>query len=302
MNRYHSNNRNSGETIKHRASLFAVITPSILFVLKLTAGIITNSVSIVASALDSFMDILASGFNYFAIKIADTPADDLHQFGHSKAEALASFTQSILIGISGLYLIVEGIKRLFAKNTHEHIEAGIIIMILSMIITSALVLYMRHAANITKSLALKADSYHYITDIASNAIIIITLYTSHVKHWYFLDPVLCIALAFFILRTSYHILFNAADILMDKQIPEAERTAIKKILENHIHAEINGYHGFRTRRAGKTYFAEFHIECGDTMSLSQAHETGQKIETQIRQLFPNIEVMVHLDLNRDEDY
>ena len=165
----------TAKRLMQRATLAAVCVALLLIALKLAAWLITDSVSLLSSLADSAMDALASLVNLIAVRHALQPADSEHRFGHGKAEPLAGLGQAAFISASGIYLIVEAVGRLIEPRAIERGGVGLGVMVFSIAVTSALVAYQRSVVRRTDSLAIRADSVHYATDILINAGVIVSL-------------------------------------------------------------------------------------------------------------------------------
>ena len=176
-------------TAAQRATRAAVCVALLLIVLKLGAWLMTGSVSLLSSLADSAMDALASLINLYAVHQALQPADSEHRFGHGKAEPLAGLGQAAFISASGIYLIVEAVGRLIQPRDIAQGAVGIGVMAFSIAVTSALVAYQRSVVRRTDSLAIRADSVHYATDILVNAGVIVSLLLVMFLDWRAADPI-----------------------------------------------------------------------------------------------------------------
>ncbi|HEX8921439.1 MAG TPA: cation diffusion facilitator family transporter, partial [Pyrinomonadaceae bacterium] len=186
-------------TAKTSVARLSILAASFLVALKLATGYITGSISVWASLLDSTMDIFASVINYFAVRAASRPADEDHSYGHGKAESLAGLFQSIVIAASGIFLIYESIRRIIYPNQTSSEWIGIMTMLVAVIVSIALVMRLRRVARETESPALQADATHYVTDIFTNMGALLALVIIGLTPWQIADPLISIAIAFYIL-------------------------------------------------------------------------------------------------------
>lgn len=171
------------------ATYASVTTAVILIVAKLAAYIATNSVSVLASLIDSLLDAGASIINLFAVRYALEPPDDEHRFGHGKAESIAGLAQSMFIAGSGVFLIIESIERLAKPAPIDELGLGLAVMVFAIAATLALLAIQHYVIRRTHSVAIKADSLHYKTDLLTNTAIILALVLSQLG-WYGMDPCL----------------------------------------------------------------------------------------------------------------
>ena len=286
----------SGEQAKRlmqRATRAAVCVALLLIALKLGAWLMTGSVSLLSSLADSAMDALASLVNLFAVRHALQPADSEHRFGHGKAEPLAGMGQAAFICASGIYLIIEAVGRLIHPQDIKQGAVGLGVMVFSIAITAALVTYQRSVARRTNSLAIRADSVHYATDILVNGGVIVSLLLVMFLDWGMADPIVALIIAGFIIYSAGRIARESLNHLMDHELPDADRERIKKIAL--AHADVIECHDLKTRSAGLNSFIQLHISMDGSLSLDAAHEISDAVELAILAAFPNAEVIIHAD-------
>ncbi|WP_374467258.1 cation diffusion facilitator family transporter [Ferrovibrio sp.] len=279
--------------LMRRATNASVAVALVLIMAKLAAWMVTGSVSLLASLVDSLLDALASLVNLLAVRHALTPADDEHRFGHGKAEALAGLGQAALIVGSALFLVVESIDRLLQPQPVEQGLAGIVVMLLSITLTAALVLYQRHVVRQTGSLAVTADRLHYVGDLATNLAVIAALVLASRGDFAWFDPVCALAIAAVILKSAIDIVRGALHHLMDREMADADRERILAVVR--AHPDARALHDLRTRQAGNQVFIQFHLELDPELSLREAHRISDEIEMRLLDLFPGAEVIIHQD-------
>jgi len=276
-----------------RATTVAVSIALALILLKLAAWLITDSVSLLSSLVDSAMDALASLVNLFAVRHALQPADSEHRFGHGKAEPLAGLGQAAFISASGIYLIFEAIGRLIEPRAIEQGAFGLGVMVFSIAVTGALVAYQRSVVRRTNSLAIRADSLHYATDILVNAGVIVSLLLVMFLDWGAADPIVALIIAGFIIYSAFRIARESLNHLMDRELPDADRDRIKKIALGH--PSVIDCHDLKTRAAGLNSFIQLHISMDGGLSLDESHIISDAVEQDILAAFPNAEVIIHAD-------
>jgi ferrous-iron efflux pump FieF len=279
--------------LMRQATRAAVAVALLLIVLKLGAWMMTGSVSLLSSLADSAMDALASLINLFAVRHALQPADSEHRFGHGKAEPLAGLGQAAFICASGIFLIHEGVDRLLSPRAIEQGAVGIGVMVFSIAVTAALVAYQRSVARRTDSLAIRADSVHYATDILVNGGVIVSLLLVMFLDWGMADPIVALIIAGFILFSAARIARQSLNHLMDRELPDAERERIKEIALGH--PSVIECHDLKTRAAGLNSFIQLHISMDGGLSLNAAHEISDAVELDILAAFPHAEVIIHAD-------
>ena len=283
----------SAERMKRYATYAAVGVAGVLIAAKVWAWVATGSVAMFASLVDSALDLMASGLNLVAVRHALTPADHEHRFGHGKAEAIAGLGQAAFIAGSSAFLIFNSIERI--ANPHEVPEStlGIVVMVVSIVLTLLLVSYQRYVIARTRSLAIGADSLHYVGDIATNGGVILALILAGWFGWTLADPIIGLAIAGVIGWSAVQILRGSYDELMDREFADADRDRIKQIVKQHT--DVISLHDLRTRHSGHRAFVQLHLELAPEMTLVEAHRISDEVEDAIRLAYPDAEVLIHQD-------
>jgi ferrous-iron efflux pump FieF len=275
------------------AGVASVAAALVLIGLKLIAYLATGSVSLLSTLFDSALDAGASIVNMIAIRHALTPADAEHRFGHGKAEPLAGLMQVAFILGSSILLLVEVVDHLRVPRPIAAPGIGIAVMIASILITGALVLFQRHVVRRTGSIAVKADSAHYGSDVLVNVSVIMALVASWQFGLWWIDPLVGLGIAGVIVMTAFRIGREALDMLMDREMDEADRSRIKEIVRRH--PEVRDLHDLRTRIAGLHRFIQFHLELDNEITLRHAHVISDAVEAGVLEAFPGAEVIIHQD-------
>jgi len=277
--------------LKRLATAASMSVATILVIAKVTAFFLTNSVSLLSSLMDSFFDLLASLVTMLGVIHAVTPADEDHRYGHGKLEALAALAQALFVLASSLFLIVESVRRFLTPEAVKDAEIGIVVMLLSIILTGALITFQKFVVRRTKSVAISADRLHYTGDLLMNAAVITALVLAKYTGWVYFDPIFALLIAGVLLRGAWGILMSSSSILMDKELPEEDRRRIEEIVTAHPHVE--SIHDLRTRSTGERLFIEFHVELDGEMSLSRAHDITEELENALYAAFPKSEILMH---------
>jgi ferrous-iron efflux pump FieF len=272
-----------------RASLTVA---SILVLSKAVAWWLSGSVSLLAGLTDSALDAVASFLNLLAVHYALRPADDDHRFGHGKAEALAGMAQALFIGVSAVLIGVQAVERLQAPQPLGDTAAGIAVMLLSLVLTVALLAFQRKVIRLTGSTAVRADSLHYRSDLLLNGSILLALVLARFG-WSQLDALFGLAIAFYILWSAVQIARESTAILMDQELPaDVSERMLEVVLAI---PGVKGAHDLRTRVSGSHWFVQLHLELPGTLPLDAAHELCVQASQAIRARYPKADVMVHAD-------
>lgn len=279
-------------TLIKRAATASLVTAITLLLAKVFAWTISDSTSVLSSLIDSSMDIIASGINFFAVRYALMPADDDHPFGHTKAEGIAALLQSAFILGSTVLLLLQVFERFINPRAIHGVDESIGIMLFSVIATVVLVIYQRYVFSKTKSLAIKADAAHYYGDILAGIAVIFALATAKLQ-WYWMDPLVALLIAGVLLQSVYGIVRDALKVLMDQAMdPEDEKRIYDLVMACD---DVRGVHDILTRQSGRVEFIQLHLELDGQQSLYSAHAVTSKVEQAIKEAFPHSQLIVHQD-------
>jgi ferrous-iron efflux pump FieF len=280
---------------KTRAAQLSILAAAFLVTMKSVTGYLTGSISVWASLLDSTMDIFASLINYFAVRAAARPADEDHAYGHGKAESLAGLFQAVVIGASGGFLIWEAVRRIVTPHPTSKELVGIAVMLVAIFVSLGLVLRLRRVARETESPALYSDSLHYATDIYTNSGALLALVIILLTGWLLIDPLISIAIAFYILWSALHVGREAVDVLMDKRLPLDIDDQVARIVGRFQEQGVLGFHDLRTRRSGSQKFIDLHLEIEGGQSLEEAHAMSVRVLRALEAEIPRAKVHIHTD-------
>jgi len=284
----------TGSRQKGATAGLAVLVALGLAILKFAAGLLTGSIGVLASAADSLMDVFASSVNFLAIRFADEPEDLAHRYGHGKVEGMAGLFQGVVIGVSAIYLIYESIRRLARGSPIDTAAVGIAVMTVSLVATGLLVVRMRRVARETESIALAADSLHYLSDVLTNGAVLVGLiaYVFFDVSW--VDPVASLFVSAALIWTVVHVLRESFDNLMDRELPDEERERIRNIASTQVPG-ILGVHDLRTRRSGARRFVVLHVEIDRQVSFEEAHRLSELVVNAVEEGLAYTRVTVHAD-------
>lgn len=270
------------------ASYVSVLVALSLVGIKLFAWVQSDSVSILASLLDSGLDVVASIMIAIAVYIAQIPPDREHRFGHGNAEPIAALGQSVFIGGSALYLIIYSIERFLHPVEIVQVDLAVFYMALTLLITILLISFQRYVIFKTQSTAIRADSLHYVTDLAANFIVIVSLLLSAVA-W--IDPVLALMIGLWILWSAGKIAKDSSNQLLAGELSQADRQLLLEIIQGH--PEVRGVNDLRTYQSGPNKFMQCDLELDDSLTLRQSHAITEEVTELLRAKIPNLDIMIH---------
>lgn len=281
-----------------RAAIASVATGSFLAIIKLAAFLVTGSVALLTSLVDSLIDVITSLINMFAIRHSLVPADKEHRFGHGKIESLAGLAQAAFICGSAIFIIVAAVNRLIYPSAISHGVYGIAVMIISIFVTIVLVSYQRYVISRTGSVAISADSLHYVSDFLLNFSVILAIVLSYYFDMVLADPVIAIIIAVWIIYSAWKIAARCMDQLMDRELPDEDRERIRQIAL--AHADVQNVHGLRSRSSGPDIFIQLHLEMDRNLVLERAHRIADEVEREICAAYPNADVIIHQDPDTEQ--
>ena len=280
---------------KASAALYSVAVNLVLIAAKLTVGLMTGSLAILADAAHSFLDLSASIFAYAGIRTAEKPADEEHAFGHAKAENISSLIQMFLLGATCIAIVIESVRRLVVSSPVRVAWYSFVVVLGAVVVD---VVVSRYLARVSRahggSAALDADALHFTSDIwASIAVFIgLTLVATFGFHW--ADPLAGIAVAVIIGSTAIRQGRETTQVLLDAMPDRKTLAAIERILETD--PQLHGYHALRARQAGKSVLLDVSVHVDGQLTLTKAHEVGHAVSERIRRELPVVsDAVIHVE-------
>jgi ferrous-iron efflux pump FieF len=281
------------DKLRQMATYASVSVAVVLIAAKLAAYFMTDSVSMLSSLLDSTIDLIASLVTVYGVANALRPPDREHRFGHGKAEPLAALAQAAFIVGSSVLLAYEALSRFYNPHDIRNETTGYGVMGLAIALTLVLILFQRFVVRRTGSMAINADRFHYVGDLAVNFAVVAAFGIHEFTGWNWLDPSFALAIAAGLIVGAWHIAAHALTVLMDHELPEEARTKIRALVTALPY--VKGLHDMRTRSDSDRAFIELHVEMDASMTLRQAHEVAENIEAAVQKSFPNADVLIHQD-------
>ncbi len=270
----------------------SVISNTLLIVMKLAAGLISGSVSILSEAIHSSMDLIAAVIAFFSVRVSDNPPDRRHPYGHGKIENISGVIESLLIFLAAIWIIVEAVKKLLGEKIElESIALGSIVMLISAIVNTFVSRRLYKVALATHSVALEADALHLKTDIYTSLGVSLGLGLIIITRINWFDPVIAILVALFIVKEAFQLLKKAFTPLIDTAWNNNEIEELEKKLKG---LEVN-YHNLRTRVAGNYRFVDIHIQIPEDVTVGSAHKYCDKIENELTRVYENLTVTIHVE-------
>jgi cation diffusion facilitator family transporter len=276
---------------KTRVATLSVLSNSFLILLKVIAGLISGSVSIISEAIHSSMDLLAAIIAFFAVRISDNPSDEKHNYGHGKVENVSGVIEGLLIFIAAGWIILEAVKKLIAPEPVESIGIGSVVMLISALVNTIVSRKLYATAKKTHSVALEADALHLKTDVYTSLGVAAGLFLLMITKLQWLDPVVALLVALLIIRESFELLKRAFTPLLDVAWDKDELLQLNEIFTE---LQVN-YHDLKTRKAGNHRFIDFHIEMAPQVPFEAVHDFCSRIEAEIHSSFENVQITIHAE-------
>lgn len=283
---------------KEKTATLSIASNSLLILMKLVVGVISGSVSIISEAIHSSMDLAAAIIAFLSVRISDKPADEDHPYGHDKIENVSGVIEAVLIFIAAGWIIYEAVKKMFGdveKVKSELVFLGFIVMAISAVVNFFVAKKLYKVAKEEHSIALEADALHLKADVYTSvgvSVGLLLIWIFPTIHW--LDPIVAIGVAIFILREAFELLHEAFQPLLDAKLDDESIEVVKNVIlkQNGVACD---FHELRTRKSGKTKHIDLHLTMPQNMSVKEAHDICDIIEDEIEKELKNTQVLIHTE-------
>jgi cation diffusion facilitator family transporter len=263
--------------------------------LKTLAWWLTGSVGLLSDALESLVNLAAALLALSMLRVAASPPDKEHPYGHSKAEYFSAGIEGGLIVLAAAGILIVAIPRLIQPEALEAPVLGLTLTFVASLINLGAAIVLIRAGRRHGSITLEADGKHLMTDVWTSAGVILGVALVFITGWLRLDPVVAIAVAAHIVWVGVGLVRRSVAGLMDVAIPQGDQGEVTRIFEEYARRYGVDFHAFRTRQSGVRRFISFHLLVPDEWSVKQAHRLSEEIEERIRSLVPNAGVFVHIE-------
>ncbi|MBK7723198.1 MAG: cation transporter [Austwickia sp.] len=266
----------------------------ITITLKGAAWHLTGSVGLLSDAAESLVNLVAAVVALWALTVAARPADDVHHFGHSKAEYFSAAIEGQMILVAAFLIMWPAVDRLLHPQALENVGIGLVISVVASVVNGAVAFVLLRAGRRYRSSALTADAHHLLTDVWTSAGVVAGVLLVGLTGWSPLDPLLAIAVGINIVFTGWRLLRDSIAGLMDQTWATEENTELASLLARFEAPDVQ-FHGLRTRRAGHHRFAEVHVLVPGAWSVQRGHDVVEDIEEAVRAELDDVTVMCHLE-------
>ena len=278
---------------KKQAALVTIIGGIAIFGIKLLAYFLSNSVALLSDALESIVNIAASGLMLFSVHISEKPADDGHNYGHQKIEEISSMLEGLFIVAAVFLIVYTASGRLFEPTGLLELNLAIGVSMLATALNGGLSWFLRSTARKSRSAALESDSKHLLSDVISSAGVWVGLFVVQLTGWEFMDSVLAFAVSILIARMGIGLVLKSSSHLMDESCNEEEEK-IRAILLSHSTNFID-FHNLKTRSHGGLIFAEMHLSVDGSLSVKDAHDLTDHLQGELKKELPSIHLTIHIE-------
>jgi len=287
--------------LEKKATVVSTSVAGLLVIMKMTVGILSGSIAVLASAIDSMLDLIVSLFNYFALHTAEKDPDDQFHYGRSKIEPLAAVIEGVVVSFSALFILYGALSKIIHPKEMGYMAESVTVMIVSFIITAALVYFLNYVAKKTNNMVIKADALHYKTDLFSNGAVLMALVLISYTAEQLIDPILGIVIAIYMIYSAVPIIKEGILMLLDAALSSEDIEKIIDILNNE--KDISNYHYLQTRESGSHIFVSVHAVFNVSISLYDAHLVSDKIEDKVKDIFEGktTHVLIHMDPYDDSE-
>ena len=288
---------NADRRVKY--ALLSIASNTTLIILKIIAGILSGSVSIISEAIHSGMDLVASLVAFFSVRKSSKPADRSHPYGHGKIENVSGIIEGLLIFVAAAMIIHEAYKKIYEPVIIEQAVVAVAVMFTAALINFIVSNKLYKVSQQEDSMALEADALHLKTDVYTSigvggGIILIKLTGILV-----LDSIVAILVALLIIKEAWELTKNAFDYLLDARLSDSEEGEIEKVILAHS-TKFMDYHKLKTRKSGNMKHIDFHITVDPELTVKETHVIIGGIKKDMSEKFKNTRVNIHVDPYKDE--
>ncbi len=277
-----------------RYALISIVASVVVITLKIIAWRVSGSVGLLSDAAESLVNVVAAVGAFIALRVAARPADDDHNFGHTKAEYFSAVFEGVMIVIAAGIIIVAATERLLNPSELDSVGLGLVISLIATAINGAVGVLLLRIGRRHRSQSLEADGKHLLTDVWTTAGVVVGVLLVALTGWLPLDPLIAIAVAINIIVVGGRLVWRSGEGLMDTALPDDERARLDAVLDRHRGADVD-FHDVRTREAGHERFVQLHMLVPGAWSVQRGHDLVEQVEGELVRALENLNVTIHLE-------
>lgn len=285
---------------KVKVATLSIISNSVLIILKVVAGVLSGSISIVSEAIHSSMDLIASIIAFFSVKMSSKPADKKHPYGHGKIENVSGVIEGLLIFVAAYLIISEAVKKIMHPAEISETFIGVAVMLFASIVNILVSRTLYKVAKEEDSIALEADALHLKTDVYTSLGVAVGLLLIGITKINILDPIVAILVALLIIKEAWVLCKSAFGPLLDTKLSDEDETKIKEIMDRY-NDKILDYHELRTRKSGNIKYIDFHLTVIEGLTVRETHEMSDEMERELELALKNTNVNIHFEPGKITD-
>jgi cation diffusion facilitator family transporter len=279
-----------------RVILVSIGASIVTMALKFGAYVFTGSVRLLSEAMESMVNLVAALVAFFALTIADRPADRTHGYGHDKAEYFSSGVEGALILVAAILIIFTAVQRFMHPTVLTELGLGLAIAVIASGINFGVSRFMLLRAKRYDSISLEADAQHLMTDVWTSVGVVLALGIVALAPpgWTILDPIVAVIVGLNIIHTGINLIRRSMAGLMDSSLSEYEIHQIENAIRSSLDAGT-AFHSLRTRKSGSRRFVELHVTVPGDLCVTEGHDRCERIESAIESQLPKTSVSTHLE-------
>ncbi|MCL5257310.1 MAG: cation diffusion facilitator family transporter [Chloroflexi bacterium] len=279
---------------KTSVAALSVASNTTLTLLKLIIGISIGSVSVIAEAIHSGIDLLAATIAFFAVRTSAKPPDAKYQYGRGKIENISGTVEAVLIFIAALLIVYESANKLINGFELPQVDLGLVAMAVSVVVNIVVSRQLFKVGKRTESPALEADGHHLSTDVMTSAGVFAGLVIVRVTGWAILDPLVAIGVAGLIMRVAWAITRRSSGDLLDRSLPDEEQKKVTEILAQHSNL-LADFHEIKTRKAAGHRYVDVHLVVKADSSVAEAHRLCDHLEQDLSDALGSCTMSLHVE-------
>jgi len=278
--------------VEARAAMLSLDVSVVLMLLKFLAYFVTGSAAVFSDALESIVNVFASGFAFYELWFAHRPADTDHPNGHGKIEFLSAMVEGGVISFAALVIAAKAIDTLlFRQMQIESLNLGVLLVGVATAVNAGVGIFLLSTGRKTGSLTLEADGKHLLSDAVTSVAAIVALLGVWLTKWVWIDSAFALGIAIYLLFAGYHLVRRASAGLLD-ELDEHDDARMRAILDAPL---ICSYHKLRHRHSGRYHWVDFHILVPGQTDVQTGHAIATKIEAEIEAALGEADATAHIE-------
>lgn len=285
---------------KVRVAALSIASNTTLIILKIIAGVLSGSISIISEAIHSSMDLIAAVIAFLSVRMSSKPADEKHPYGHGKIENVSGVIEGLLIFAAAFLIVSEAIKKIMNPAEISEAYIAVAVMLFSGAANTFVSRKLYKVAKEEDSIALEADALHLKTDVYTSLGVGVGLLLIKITNITILDPIVAILVALLIIKEAWVLCKSAFGPLLDTKLSDEDEGRIRETMEKYSD-KILDYHQLRTRKSGNIKYIDFHITVSEELTVKESHALSDEIERELEAALKNTSISIHFEPGKAEE-